>query len=321
MWFTTINEYPTEIGTEVAPGSSFSRSTPGIGYVRRRGSRPRRRLRTHRQRNATRHRPRAGGGTGRGYATPVSFSELRRRVGTRDSGQFNYHLDRLRGTFVRETDSGYELRYPGALLYRTIAAGFFTSRAEVDPFETGSTCFDCGATLRAEYGDGTLEVGCPDCGREYQGTDFPPSGATHRSGEELLYAFDQYVRHQLLLLTRGICYWCTGQMAPEIQRRTDPGLSSDGGEIVFITRTCEHCGGFLFTLPGESVLYHPAVVSFFHGRGVDVTERPLWELEFISDPTRTTVHEEEPWRIGVTIACDGDEMEVVVDGTGEVVEE
>jgi hypothetical protein len=40
----------------------------------------------------------------------VSFSELRDRVGTRDSGQFNYHLDQLTGHFIRATDSGYELR-------------------------------------------------------------------------------------------------------------------------------------------------------------------------------------------------------------------
>ena len=257
---------------------------------------------------------------GEGYATTLSFSELRKRAGTRDSGQFNYHLDRLQGTFVRKTEGGYELRYPGVLLYRTIAAGFFTSRVEVGPVETGSPCFDCGGPLRAEYEDGVLEVGCPDCGREYQGTDFPPSGVTHRSGEDLLYAFDQYVRHQLLLLTRDICYWCTGPMTAEVQRRTDPGLSPEDGEIVFLTRTCEHCGGFLFTLPGECALYHPAVVSFFHARGVDVTERPLWELDFVSDPDRTTVREEDPWRIGVTIGCEGEEMEVVVDEAGEVVE-
>ena len=255
-----------------------------------------------------------------GRPVPLSFSELRRRVGMRDSGGFNYHLDRLEGTFVRKTEEGYRLRYPGTLLYRMIASGYFTSRTEIGPFGTGSACFDCGAELRAEFSDGTFEVECPDCGREYQGTDFPPSGTTHRSGEELLYAFDQYVRHQVLVIAQGICYWCTGPMSPEVQRRTDPGLAPEGGEVVFIARTCERCGGFMFTLPGECVLYHPAVVSFFHQRGVDVTERPLWELEFVSDPARTTVHEEDPWRIGVTVTCGSDEMEVVVDGSGEVVE-
>ena len=31
---------------------------------------------------------------------PVSFSELRRAVGMRDSAQFNYHLQKLTGHFV-----------------------------------------------------------------------------------------------------------------------------------------------------------------------------------------------------------------------------
>jgi len=43
--------------------------------------------------------------------------------------------------------------------------------------------------------------------------------------------------------------------------------------MVFLARECEHCGGFVFTLPGECRLYHPAVVSCFHERGVDATER------------------------------------------------
>ena len=35
---------------------------------------------------------------------PVPFSELHDRVGLRDSGQFNYHLDRLVGHFLQKTD-------------------------------------------------------------------------------------------------------------------------------------------------------------------------------------------------------------------------
>jgi DNA-binding HxlR family transcriptional regulator len=34
-------------------------------------------------------------------AGPLSFSELRERVGVTDSGRFNYHLEKLVGRFVR----------------------------------------------------------------------------------------------------------------------------------------------------------------------------------------------------------------------------
>ncbi|MFT4933083.1 MAG: DNA-binding transcriptional ArsR family regulator, partial [Natronomonas sp.] len=38
----------------------------------------------------------------------ASFSELRDAVGMRDSGQFNYHLDKLVGPFVAKAEDGYE---------------------------------------------------------------------------------------------------------------------------------------------------------------------------------------------------------------------
>ncbi|MFB6206666.1 MAG: ArsR/SmtB family transcription factor, partial [Haloglomus sp.] len=44
---------------------------------------------------------------------PLSFTELRDRVGIRQGSQFNYHLDKLVGHFVRKTDDGYELRLAG----------------------------------------------------------------------------------------------------------------------------------------------------------------------------------------------------------------
>ncbi|MFC7139462.1 hypothetical protein ACFQMA_06365 [Halosimplex aquaticum] len=43
----------------------------------------------------------------------VRFSDLRTRVDVTDSGQFNYHLDRLRGDLVAKTDDGYALTESG----------------------------------------------------------------------------------------------------------------------------------------------------------------------------------------------------------------
>ncbi|MFD1647492.1 DUF7347 domain-containing protein [Haloarchaeobius litoreus] len=50
----------------------------------------------------------------------LSFSELRTRVGTRDSGQFNYHLGRLRGSLVEKTAAGYELTELGLVVGATV---------------------------------------------------------------------------------------------------------------------------------------------------------------------------------------------------------
>lgn len=40
---------------------------------------------------------------------PLRFSDLRERVGVRDSGRFDYHLDRLLGGFVERRDERYAL--------------------------------------------------------------------------------------------------------------------------------------------------------------------------------------------------------------------
>lgn len=45
--------------------------------------------------------------------TALTFSTLKERVGVRDSGGFNYHLQRLRGTFVKREACGYALTDSG----------------------------------------------------------------------------------------------------------------------------------------------------------------------------------------------------------------
>ncbi len=50
----------------------------------------------------------------------LTFSELGERVGVRDVGQFDYHLQRLRGNLVEETPDGYELTELGLVVGSTV---------------------------------------------------------------------------------------------------------------------------------------------------------------------------------------------------------
>jgi DNA-binding transcriptional ArsR family regulator len=246
------------------------------------------------------------------YGDTLTFSDLREAAGIRDSGQFNYHLDTLVGQFVERTDDGYSLTYPGELLYRTVIAGLFTRQTELEPRTIDSDCFDCGAPLEMEYDGTVLHVDCSDCGREYMGVEFPPSAVESRD-DDRLETFNQWVRHHVLLMNRNVCVWCAGPMPGKIQYR------DEDDETPHVVRNCEHCGGFMWTTPGEVVLDHPAVVSFFYERGVDVTSRPLWELEFVVGDA-VEVRSEDPWELVVTVACEGDEMRAVIDGNAEVIE-
>ncbi|MFB6271202.1 MAG: winged helix-turn-helix domain-containing protein, partial [Halobacterium sp.] len=42
-----------------------------------------------------------------GRHDPVPYAALQDTVGVRDSGRFNYHLQRLTDVFVEKTDDGY----------------------------------------------------------------------------------------------------------------------------------------------------------------------------------------------------------------------
>jgi len=76
----------------------------------------------------------------------LPFSELRRRVGLRDTGQFNYHLTELLGRFVRETESGYTLGHAGERV--VIAAADVPPSAATTLSETAEAeeCPVCGET-------------------------------------------------------------------------------------------------------------------------------------------------------------------------------
>lgn len=79
---------------------------------------------------------------------PLRFSELRERIGMRDTGRFNYHLGELRGRFVREVDGGYVLGHAGERV--VLVAG------DLDP--AGA------AALADAYERTNDDDACPVCG-------------------------------------------------------------------------------------------------------------------------------------------------------------
>lgn len=56
----------------------------------------------------------------RADADGLRFSTLRERVGAADSGRFNYHLRKLRGTLVRKDGDCYVLTPTGVRMAATV---------------------------------------------------------------------------------------------------------------------------------------------------------------------------------------------------------
>jgi len=244
----------------------------------------------------------------------VSFSELREAVDPAiDSGQFNYHLSQLTDQFVDRDEDGYTMRAEGLALYRLIRAGTVNRRASVEPFEVGLDCYFCGAPVEGEYEDGTFELRCPGCEHVYAHTQLPPSTVETGDTGDLLERVDQYNRHEMLAYAREICPTCVSPLETEFVPGED--VWSEGSERfdVFVASECDHCGANHYMSVGLAVLYRPEVVAFFHDHGVDVTSRPHWEIEWAMTDERLTVRSTDPWEVALSIPCEDERLELVVD--------
>ncbi|MDY6819932.1 MAG: helix-turn-helix domain-containing protein [Halobacteriales archaeon] len=245
--------------------------------------------------------------------SPVPFSTLYDRVDLDDSGQFNYHLQKLTEHFIRQTDDGYEFRYAGWKVVRSVFAGTFNERAQLDPFETDGTCYSCGGTLIASYANEFLTIECAECGARHVRHSFPPGGLDGRSPAELLQAFHHHVRHHYCLAADGVCPECMGPVTTSLV----PGSEEILGLDVRVDHVCERCQNWLYSAVGVNLLDTVEVLTFHAERGVDLSTEPFWQFSWCVSDTHTTVLDTDPMRIRLSIPLDGDELRVVVAETAD----
>jgi hypothetical protein len=247
---------------------------------------------------------------------PVSFSTLYDHVDVDDSAHFNYHLKQLTDHFVRRTDEGYEFRYPGWKVVRSVFAGTFTDRTSLDPFDAPGACYDCDGPLQAWYADDLLTIACADCEEPHVRYTFPPGGLDDRTPEEFLLAFHHHVRHHYCLAADGVCPECMGRMETTLTRDDD----CFGGLDFRVEHACGRCQNSLVSAVGLNLLDTAAVLTFHAERGVDLTTEPFWTFDWCVSDERTTVVSEDPLELRLDIPCDGDELQVVVDETLSVLD-
>lgn len=99
----------------------------------------------------------------------LSFSKLRDRVGPRDSGQFNYHLGKLEGHFVTQTDDGYVLRRAGESVLEAVLSEAVTEAPVLERTRINQSCFLCGAPVEVSYAQERFGVYCTECDGTYGG--------------------------------------------------------------------------------------------------------------------------------------------------------
>lgn len=290
--------------------------------------------------------PRSGDGD------TLTFTELLERVGAPDSGNFSYHLDKLVGRFVAETDHGYELRGAGHKVVQGIIAGSGLGEATLQPTEIPRTCHRCGSTVEISYqdqrlyqrctecegnlGPGPVEEGPPRCPKaEPRGTlmawDLAPAGLAHRDPEEVFVAGTIRFHRDIGTMIRGICPECSGPVEGSLHicdsHEAGPETvcptcgSRDEIRAGYVCKVCKHAGSF----PVQAAVHdHPAVVSFYHDHGFEMThdlDGPvgcgrLWD-RLQKEQDLVSRH---PVRVRVSIPYDGETLHLILDEDLDVIE-
>ncbi|WP_276259867.1 winged helix-turn-helix domain-containing protein [Haloglomus litoreum] len=262
----------------------------------------------------------------RDYA--LSFSELRKAVGERDSGSFNYHLEQLQDHFVMKTDRGYELQYPGHRVLDAIQSGVFHEETSVGPVDLEETCRDCGEPLAFEYGaDCIARIRCSDCGNRALEWPFDPGGTAGREPEAIVAAFDRRTRLIWACALDGICPFCAGRVERELTshvheqgacvgvieqlERYDEYFARDHPIITSVD--CNRCSFYSFVPVGVVLLNDMVVASRLHDAGLDAEATPLWDLGFVVDAAALSIEETDPMRIEVAIPDVDEELAFTVD--------
>ena len=266
----------------------------------------------------------------------LSFSELRKTVGERDSGSFTYHLSELRDHFVAKTDEGYELQYPGHRVLDAIQSGVFHEQVAIGPVELDDDCRACGKQLTFEYDtDCIARIRCPDCGNRALEWPFDPGGIADRDTDEIVAAFDRRTRLIWSCALDGICPFCAGRIDRELTSRVHEEGACIGvieqldrydeyfarNHPAVIAVDCEKCSFYSFVPVGVILLTRPAITGRLYEADIDVRETPLWKLGFVVDSDAVKVRKADPMSVEVSVLDATESLSFTVEEPFDVVNE
>jgi len=255
-----------------------------------------------------------------GASNALGFTELMDRVGAEDSGGFNYHLQRLVGPFLKQTEDGYLLRMPGQLIFEAIVAGTLDDRPTVDPFPVGP-CPRCDAVLTAAvHPDHLLTVECTDCATLFDAVAFPARGLADRDTEEILAAAYQRRHHTVATMRRGVCPRCAGRVARDLRGDAsitygDADVAAMAGLETYATLECESCHAGLVGHPANVAVTAPIVVGFFADHGEDVARTNWWTDPIATARATTTTVDAAPRQVQIPFELGDECLTVTLDAS------
>lgn len=283
---------------------------------------------------------------------PLSFTELRNRVGIRQGGQFNYHLEKVVGHFVAKTDAGYVLRQPGRRVVQAVLSGAVTEDPGLENTVIDEECWWCGDPIVVRYKQERLDLYCTGCegtygdagtrrpsqmaatvstvpdNLGYLGTFFlPPTGMRNRTPEDAYRVGMAWEMLEYLAISSGICPRCSGAVGTSVRVCTThddvDGLCADCGnkKAVHLHVDCRNCiyrnqGTFVYLLYGT-----PELMAFLTTHGASLlspdSEIHLFRVAGSYDEDIVSV---DPFEAKFTFTVDDESLTVTVDDDFDVVD-
>lgn len=264
----------------------------------------------------------------------LPFSELRSRVGMRDSGQFHYHLDKLTGHFIRKTDDGYDIRMRGRRVIQAVLSGAVTDAPELERTEIDMSCPYCDAPIEVRFTEEQVRAYCTTCtgtfGSEegHLGTVFlPPAGIQGRTPLEILEAALTWGNLEWLAGASGLCPRCSAPIDTSVTVCEDHDTNNgvcDRCNRYHQVRCDSVCTNCIYSFGGAFALQFGTDPDFLSFQ-IDHDLNPISPEQVSTFMTMTLDYEEEvssmePFEARFTFTLDEEALSLTVDDNLNVID-
>lgn len=276
---------------------------------------------------------------------PLGYSELLDRVEMRDSGQFNYHLGKLSGHFVRKTEDGYALRQAGRRVVQSVLSGAVTETPVLELTKIDEPCQVCGTPIAVSFHEERVEMYCTECpglfgesmrtGGPVSQTDdgylgylpLPPAGVKGRTPREVFQAAWTWGNLLMLSMASGVCPRCSAAVdfsidVCEAHDATD-GLCDvcDRHWAASINLSCTNC---IFDLDGAlslGLLANTNLLAFLTAHGLNpISPESITEIDRAQENYDEEIVAVDPFKARLTFTVNHETLSLTVDDDLKVVD-
>jgi hypothetical protein len=239
----------------------------------------------------------------------LSYGELMKEVEMKDSGKFNYHLEKLQGVYIEKVDAGYVPTASAIALYEAMVANRPTETVPAD-FSVDGKCPNCDSRLRGEYEQEFLSVDCPTCDLFWGATyRFPKNGLAVREDENVFNVLYNRMMYHVGLARTGQCPSCAGNTTVVVPRER-----LDGDSTPTVKLSCGTCSWFVTVDILSALQFDPQVRNAMFEVGLPLRESSSMQTtEQVLPDISGRVDSENPLHAIITIQSDDHIAKIVVD--------